>query len=124
MAAKFKYIKKMIVTITKGPRKGKKELRYFYKGDKMPGVTAIKSAASKRPVRGAVSGQMSWKQVNTVLMRMGYSPRRILDIRRAMPKGGQKSFSWKRIQPALQRNAVSPAQQANFMIKMKQVRGL
>ena len=32
MAGKFKYIKKMIVTITRGPRKGQKELRYFYKG--------------------------------------------------------------------------------------------
>jgi hypothetical protein len=124
MAAIFKYIKKAIVTITKGPRKGQKELRYFYKGDKLPGITAIKGAASKRPVMGAVSGQMSWKQINTVLMRMDLSPRRILDIRRAMAKGGQKSFSWKKIQPALQRNAVPPAQQANFMIKMKQVRGL
>ena len=37
MAGKFKYIKKMIVTISKGPRKGQKELRYFYKGDKVPG---------------------------------------------------------------------------------------
>ena len=32
MAAVFKYIKKAIVTITKGPRKGQKDLRYFYKG--------------------------------------------------------------------------------------------
>ena len=38
MAGKFKYLKKMIVTITKGPRKGQKELRYFYKGDKIPGA--------------------------------------------------------------------------------------
>ena len=36
MASKFKYIKKMIVTISKGRRKGEKELRYFYKGDKLP----------------------------------------------------------------------------------------
>jgi hypothetical protein len=38
MAGKFKYLKKLIVTISKGPRKGQKELRYFYKGDRLPGA--------------------------------------------------------------------------------------
>jgi hypothetical protein len=35
MAATFKYIKKILVTISKGPRKGQKEIRYFYPGEKI-----------------------------------------------------------------------------------------
>ena len=50
MAATFKYLKKMIVTITKGPRKGQKELRYFYKGDKIPGAAAAKASSAIAPV--------------------------------------------------------------------------
>jgi len=39
MAGKFKYLKKAITTITKGPRKGGKYTRYHYKG----GASSVKS---------------------------------------------------------------------------------
>ena len=55
MAATFKYLKKMIVTITKGPRKGTKELRYFYKGDKIPGAAA-KAVSKAAGVKSLTKG--------------------------------------------------------------------
>jgi hypothetical protein len=56
MAGKFKYIKKAIVTITKGPRKGQKELRYYYKGDKyIPKFGTTQKAAKERAARKAAA---------------------------------------------------------------------
>ena len=52
MAGKFKYIKKAIITITKGPRKGQKELRYFYKGDKIPKSVKVADLRKKLDVVG------------------------------------------------------------------------
>ena len=41
MAGKFKYLKKAITTITKGPRKGGKYTRYHYKAGAGPGKRAL-----------------------------------------------------------------------------------
>ena len=50
MAGKFKYLKKAITTITKGPRKGGKYTRYHYKGSafKQKLRTQYKSLQSQR----------------------------------------------------------------------------
>ena len=127
MAAVFKYIKKAIVTITKGPRKGQKELRYFYKGDKIPGAAkAAAKTAAKPAFKSAVGGIMEWKQVNQALMNMGYGPKKIVRILMALSKapGGTKKIVWKNLNPILTRQGVPLRQHFKFMQQMRKIRGL
>ena len=82
MAGKFKYIKKAIVTITKGPRKGKKELRYFYKGDKIPKSLKSAGAATK-----TVKGSFSPTRVRSRLRGIDWPDSVIDGLMSGLPKG-------------------------------------
>jgi hypothetical protein len=103
MAATFKYLKKMIVTITKGPRKGTKELRYFYKGDKIPGGAAKQAAQSLQVVNQMRLGF----QKN--LSRSGLNKNAIKDILGGFGKK-QQNFPWADIKRVMKRKGYSAAQ--------------
>ena len=66
MAGKFKYIKKAIITISKGPRKGQKELRYFYKGDRLS-KAAAKKATSNYPKKRAARPKSQFSKQLTII---------------------------------------------------------
>ena len=103
MPGKFKYLKKMIVTITKGPRKGQKELRYFYKGDKIPGGAA-KQAVQKLQV---VNQRRIGFQKN--LSMSGLNKNEIKDVLGAFGKK-QQNFPWADIKRVMRRKGYSAAQ--------------